>query len=148
MTTSVACSARGARRRSMRRAWHEELWKASRMRVAQTIVFVDDIARMQAFYHGVLGLPVITAEPGWVRLDAGGVVLALHAIQSGPVLPQPPPERVDSYIKLCFHVDDVDGARDALVATGVRMREVHRYGDAVFCDGIDPEGNVFQITTR
>jgi catechol 2,3-dioxygenase-like lactoylglutathione lyase family enzyme len=116
--------------------------------MAQTIVFVEDVARMQAFYQGVLGLPAITAEPGWVRLDAGGVVLALHAIKPGPRQPESPPERVDSSIKLCFHVDDIDGARAGLVAAGVKVREVHRYGEVAFCDGIDPEGNVFQITTR
>jgi catechol 2,3-dioxygenase-like lactoylglutathione lyase family enzyme len=119
-----------------------------RMRMAQTIVFVTDVARMQAFYQGTLGLPVIAAEPGWVQLDAGGVIFALHAIRSGSKLPDPPPERVDSPIKLCFHVDDVDAARTALVTAGVRMRDVHRYGGVAFCDGIDPEGNVFQITTR
>jgi hypothetical protein len=47
-----------------------------------------------------------------------------------------------------FHVDDVDAARVALVVAGVRMRDVHRYSGFAFCDGIDPEGNVFQITTR
>jgi catechol 2,3-dioxygenase-like lactoylglutathione lyase family enzyme len=118
------------------------------MRMAQTIVFVEDVARMQAFYQGTLGLPVITAEPGWVRLDAGGVVLALHAIKPGPQRPGPPPERLDSYLKLCFHVDDIDSARAALVATGVTMRELHHHGGAAFCDGVDPEGNIFQITTR
>ncbi|HEY0992277.1 MAG TPA: VOC family protein [Kofleriaceae bacterium] len=116
--------------------------------MAQTIVFVDDVARMQAFYHGALGLPVITADPDWVRLDAGAVVLALHAIKPGPAQSEPPPERVDSYIKLCFHVDDIDGARAALVAAGTRMRDVHHYDGVAFCDGIDPEGNIFQITTR
>jgi catechol 2,3-dioxygenase-like lactoylglutathione lyase family enzyme len=116
--------------------------------MAQAIIFVEDVARMQAFYQGTLGLSVITAEPGWVRLDAGGFVLALHAIPAGPRLPQPPPERIDSCIKLCFQVDDVDAARATLVAAGVRMREARRYGDVAFCDGIDPEGNVFQITTR
>jgi catechol 2,3-dioxygenase-like lactoylglutathione lyase family enzyme len=116
--------------------------------MAQTIVFVEDISRMLAFYRDLLGLPVITAEPGWIRLDAGRVVLALHAIKPGPRLPEPPPERLDSYIKLCFHVDDIDGARSALVAAGVGMREVHHHGDVAFCDGLDPEGNIFQITTR
>src|SRR5262245_21023097 len=118
------------------------------MRMAQAIIFVEDVARMQAFYQGALGLPVITAEPGWVRLDAGGAVLALHATKPGPPPPDPPPERVDTYLKLCFHVDDIDAARAALVAAGTRMRDLHRHGDVAFCDGIDPEGNVFQITTR
>jgi len=118
------------------------------MRMAQALIFVDDVPRMQAFYHGTLGLPVITAEPGWVRLDAGEVVLALHAIPPGPALPEPAPERIDASIKLCFHVEDVDRVRGTLIAAGVRMREVQRYDGMTFCDGIDPEGNVFQITTR
>jgi len=116
--------------------------------MAQIILFVEDVARMQAFYERMLGLPVITAEPGWVQLDASGTVLALHAIKPGPPLPDPPPERLDSYIKVCFHVDDIDGERAAMIAAGVRMRDVHRYQGVAFCDGIDPEGNVFQITTR
>lgn len=116
--------------------------------MAQTILFVDDVPRMQAFYAGMLGLAVLSAEPGWVQLDAGGVVFALHAIRPGPARAEPPPERVDAHTKLCFHVDDVDATRAAFVAAGVRMRDAHRYGGVVFCDGIDPEGNVFQITTR
>jgi catechol 2,3-dioxygenase-like lactoylglutathione lyase family enzyme len=118
------------------------------MRMAQTIVFVEDVPRMQAFYQGALGLSVISAEPGWVRLDAGGVVFALHAIKRGPRPADPPLERVDSCIKLCFHVDDVAAARANLVAAGTRMREIHHYEGVAFCDGVDPEGNIFQITTR
>lgn len=116
--------------------------------MAQTILFVDDVPRMQAFYGGTLGLPVTSEEPGWVQLDAGAVVFALHAIPRGPALPEPAPERADANLKLCFHVDDVDGERGRLVAAGVRMREIHRYGGIAFCDGVDPEGNIFQITTR
>jgi catechol 2,3-dioxygenase-like lactoylglutathione lyase family enzyme len=118
------------------------------MQMSQVILFVDDVPRMQAFYEHVLHLPVITAEPGWVRLDAAPTVLALHAIKPGPALPDPPPARVDSNIKLCFRVNDIDRERAALVAAGVRMREVHHYQGVAFCDGIDPEGNIFQITTR
>jgi hypothetical protein len=51
-------------------------------------------------------------------------------------------------IKLAFHADDPEAERARLVARGVTMRDVHRFGDVVFCDGIDPEGNVFQITSR
>jgi catechol-2,3-dioxygenase len=120
------------------------------MRVAQTILFVEDVPRMQAFYQGALGLDVLSEEPGWVRLDAGGVVFALHAMRPGPKSQrtEPPIERADACIKVCFHVEDVEAARAALVAAGTRMRQVNRHGDMSFCDGIDPEGNVFQITTR
>lgn len=120
------------------------------MRMAQTILFVEDVPRMQAFYQGALGLAVLSEEPGWVQLDAGGVVFALHAIRPGPTSKrtEPPAERVDASTKLCFHVEDIEAARAALVAAGTRMRQVNRYGDIAFCDGIDPEGNIFQITTR
>lgn len=116
--------------------------------LAQALLFVHDTAQMQAFYEG-LGLRVVdgSAADGFVRLadPAGGATLALHFTQA--IGPGAPP-RTDTAIKLCFHVDDVDRARAALVARGVQMREAHRFEAIAFCDGIDPEGNIFQITTR
>ncbi len=50
---------------------------------------------------------------------AGGAVLAIHATKAA-----------------------------ALVERGVTMRDIHRWEGIAFCDGIDPEGNVVQITTR
>ena len=120
------------------------------MRLAHALIFVADLPRMQAFYAGVLGLPVLDASPGFVRLDAGGAVVALHAIPpevAGPVA-DPPVAREDTCLKLGFHVDDVDAERARLVAAGVTMRDPVRFGALAFCDGLDPEGNVFQITTR
>lgn len=118
------------------------------MHLVQAILFVADLARALAFYRDTLGLPVVAEEPGWVRLDAGGPVLALHALTHRADATSPAAPREDSHLKLCFHADDVDAERARLVAAGVAMRAVHRYGDVAFCDGIDPEGNVFQITTR
>lgn len=116
------------------------------MRLAQALLFVADVPRMQAFYEGVLGLPVTAAEPGFVQLG----MLALHAIPPEylPVIATPPVEREDGVIKLGFHVDDIDAERARLVALGVTMRDVKRWSGIAFCDGIDPEGNVFQLTTR
>lgn len=120
------------------------------VQLAQAILFVDDVALMRDFYRDVLGLTVLDDEPGWVRLDAGSSVVALHSIRRAATNPLagPPAERTDGHVKLCFHADDVDAARADLVARGVVMRAIHRHGGASFCDGIDPEGNVFQVTTR
>lgn len=121
------------------------------MQLAQVILFVHDAVRMQAFYEG-LGLVAIDgdAQRGFVRLrDAnGGGVLAIHATSAAGAPASPPVVREDSWVKPCFHVDDIDAARTALVARGVTVRDVHRFESVAFCDAIDPEGNVFQLTTR
>jgi len=118
------------------------------MKLGQAMVFVHDAAQMQAFYEA-LGLVVVdgSAASGFIRLadPDGGAVLALHFTKA--IGPGGPP-RVDSATKLCFNVDDVDKERAALVARGVTMRDIHRWEGIAFCDGIDPEGNIFQITTR
>jgi predicted enzyme related to lactoylglutathione lyase len=121
------------------------------MRLAQAVLFVADTARMMDFYTEAFGLTLLDGDPadGFVRLDAGGVALALHALRNEPRSASgAPPPREDSHIKLAFHVDDIEAVRDQVAAKGAVMRDIHRFGDVAFCDGIDPEGNVFQITTR
>jgi catechol 2,3-dioxygenase-like lactoylglutathione lyase family enzyme len=118
------------------------------VQLSQIVMFVHDAARMQAFYAR-LGLEVVDgdAADGFVRLrdPAGGAVLALHFTKAiGP----PSGPRVDTALKPCFHVDDLDSARAALTADGAMMRDVHRFGGIAFSDGVDPEGNIFQLTTR
>src|SRR4029079_5228468 len=120
---------------------------ARAMHLTQAILFVDDVAGAVLFYRDILGLRVLSEEPGWVRLDGGGAVLALHAIHHRDATSAPAAPRVGSPHKLCFHSDDVDLERARLVAAGVAMRDVHRYPEVTFCDGVDPEGNVFQITS-
>ncbi|MFN0252298.1 MAG: VOC family protein [Kofleriaceae bacterium] len=119
------------------------------MQLARAIVFVADVERMQAFYTGSLGLAVIDSEPGYVQLAAGTCVLALHAIPPAyaSTIASPPVEREDGVVKLAFRVGDIDGERARLVGLGVTMREVQHWVGIAFCDGIDPEGNVFQLTT-
>src|SRR5688572_8524433 len=102
------------------------------MKLAQALLFVKDVPRMQRFYEGVLGLPLLSAEEGFVRLDGGGCALALHALPNEPEPSQPPVPREDSWLKLGFHVDDVPAMRAKLVAAGVTMREVHTWSGGTF----------------
>jgi catechol 2,3-dioxygenase-like lactoylglutathione lyase family enzyme len=123
------------------------------MRLAQLILFSGDVVRLRDFYVGALGLTVIEEEPGWIRLESGGVVLALHALRGEVGTAAAAGDgaavaREDSYWKPCFHAEDVEAARTGLIAAGATMREVRRFGDVAFCDGNDPDGNVFQVTTR
>jgi predicted enzyme related to lactoylglutathione lyase len=124
------------------------------MRLAQVILFVKDMRRMVAFYGVAMGLRQFegATEEGFVRFDAGGVALALHAIPEaiaeGIDITDPPRPRASTPIKLAFHSDDIDATRAHLEASGASIGDVRRFRDVGVCDGVDPEGNVFQITTR
>jgi predicted enzyme related to lactoylglutathione lyase len=119
------------------------------MRLGQAILFDHDASRMHAFYTQTFGLHVVDgdAASGFVRLadPAGGATLAIHATKAvGP----PTGPRRDTCVKLCFHVDDIDSGRTVLAAAGASPGEIRRYEGIAFCDAIDPEGNIIQITTR
>ncbi len=119
------------------------------MRLDRAILFAKDFEGMLAFYCNSLGLKLVERQDvsGWAELDAGEARLALHAIPNeiakGITITSPPRPREENPIKLVFVVPDVEAERARLVSLGVRMSEVRPWGG---CDGVDPEGNVFQIT--
>lgn len=95
---------------------------------------------MTGFYRDRLGLRVIGEEAGWVDFETGACGLALHAGRSG--VGQRPP-------KIVFHSADVAATRAALVNRGVKtLGPVKSTGSFDMCDGKDPDGNRFQISSR
>ncbi len=120
------------------------------MQLSQVMLFVVDLPRMQAFYADLLGMPVLSTEPGFVRLGSPGAALALHAIPAeyAGAMTEPATAREDTAIKPCFRVDDVSAEHTRLVGLGVPMRPLHQHDALAYCDGIDPEGNVFQLSSR
>lgn len=117
----------------------------------RAVLFVKDLARMKAFYVRALGCEPIEEEAseGWAPLRAGAVVLALHQIPAGIAerieVSSPACAREESPTRLVFRVDDLDAARAHLAANGAVMLEKKPWGS---CDGLDPEGNVFQVVAR
>lgn len=118
--------------------------------ISRIILFVADIDSMTRFYSDAIGLAVVDdSDPGFVVLGGSGCDLALHRIpveivgEGSRELP-----RQDSHAKIAFRSDDVAADRLRLIGQRVPMREMHRYGTVEFCDGIDPEGNIFQISSR
>jgi Glyoxalase-like domain len=116
--------------------------------LARAIVFAKDLKQMGAFYLEGLGLRFLEEKSteGWMEFEAGGVLLALHEIpaESGKniTIEAPPKARDRTPIKLVFEVADMARARAHLIAHGAVMFEPRSWGA---CDGLDPEGNVFQI---
>src|SRR6185295_15465044 len=96
------------------------------------MIFAKDMTRMTAFYRDALGLTVVPdkASAEWVELDAGGARVALHLIPEKYAkdiqITTPPKARSENPIKIAV------------------MFDPHAFG----CDGLDPEGNVFQIVGR
>jgi catechol 2,3-dioxygenase-like lactoylglutathione lyase family enzyme len=121
------------------------------MKLRQAMIFAKDMERMTAFYRDGLGLREIieSRQDGWVEFDAGGALLALHAIPAhiaqGIRIESPPDAREDTAIKLVFEAPDVAAARAHLISHGAIMFEPRAWGG---CDGLDPEGNVFQVVAK
>lgn len=121
--------------------------------VARVILFAKDFDRMVAFYRDVIGLaPQGDAEPGWQDFDAGGCAFALHALPEHVtqeiVIEDPPQPRSASWTKVVFHAEDPGAVREELVAAGLQMGELHQFGEMIFVDCTDPEGNIIQFSNR
>lgn len=111
----------------------------------RVILFVEDVSGCTAFYRDVLGLKQTGyADAGWVPFDAGGCLLTLHKATPG----KRPSEGTHS-VQIVFKVEDVAATRESLMAKGVPMGKLWDVdGEFAFCDGHDPEGNLFQISSR
>ncbi|MDJ0786701.1 MAG: VOC family protein [Myxococcota bacterium] len=123
--------------------------------VARALLFVKGMETMARFYGEVLGLASLPCDedPAGYRLfDAGPVELALHVVPepwaSGIEIADPPVAREGAATKLVFRCDDLEGSRAELMSRNVAMGPIQSGDGLAFCDGVDPEGNVFQLSTR
>ena len=125
------------------------------IRVSRIILFVKNMTTMLEFYETHFGLRR-QANPddtdGFVSLDAGSVQLSRHQIPpryaKNITITDPPEVRQGMPCKIVFEVENVEAMREILLADGVNVRTLEVSGAFSFCDGIDPEGNVFQISNR
>jgi catechol 2,3-dioxygenase-like lactoylglutathione lyase family enzyme len=112
-------------------------------KITRIMLFVKDVPKVAAFYRDILGLsPIGDITPEWVELDAGSCTIALHHAA------KPLSERGDPSAKIVFGVFDVPAGKARLEAQGVRMSKVSSFSGIDICDGWDPEGNLFQISSR
>jgi catechol 2,3-dioxygenase-like lactoylglutathione lyase family enzyme len=111
--------------------------------LSRVIVFVRDMQASAAFYRDVLGLqPHGYADDTWMSFEAGGCFVSLHKGSAGK-------GRKPKHVQLVFKVSDVARARAMLLAKGAEMDErVVPDETFSFCNGRDPEGNWFQISSR
>jgi len=113
-------------------------------RMSRVMLFAKDVPTLAAFYRDKLGCEILgEITPGWAELKAGGCNIALHKSSKSRN------ERGGSCsVKLVFGVADVPAGRQELEGNGVSMGAVHSFEDIQMCDGRDPEGNCFQLSSR
>lgn len=118
-----------------------------KFQLRRVIVFVSDVEGCAAFYEAAFGLQRVEAsyiKGEFLEVDGGGCKLAFHKARGvkGKTGSTSDPH------KIVFYAKDVARAREELVARGAAMREVKEFGELRLCDGVDPEGHVFQISNR
>lgn len=116
------------------------------------VLYVKNLARVQAFYQAVLSLEVESAEKDHVVLASPTfqlvVLAAPEQIAASIEIQSPPRRRAETPIKLAFEVTSISTARAVARQHGGELlppeREWNFHGYRV-CDGHDPEGNVVQF---
>lgn len=112
--------------------------------VIRNIVYVEDMAKMVAFYRDILGLKLNYpqkedySDEYWVEFQAGAITIALHGGGKS--------ETASGAPKNVFEVDDVDAEHKRLQAAGVKLTDPCDVAPGVrSADGWDAEGNYFSI---
>jgi len=115
-----------------------------------TIIFyVQSVEKLTAFYVAIFGFEVIEEfESSWALLSAGPCKIGLHQIGEGYLNKNKGSFKFENNVKIVFEIDqDIHALKTYLMDQGVEMREVKTFEayDYWLCDGVDPEGNVFQL---
>ena len=123
-------------------------------RLTHVLLFSSDLERMAAFYAGALGfVREDSPDAGFVMMRAeSGAAIALHGVSAEVAaeiaLQSPAQWREETACKLCFEVDDLAAARQAVLDAGGQAPEPWSWAGSHFCDCADIEGNVLQLVVR
>jgi len=118
------------------------------MQLKCSMLYVKDFSKMKDFYIKMLRANPVNTDwnESWALFETG---FALHAIPNGHGgkvdLSAASEAREESPVKLIFLVEDVEAERNRLEGMGITMLRRTWQQPAESCDGMDPEGNVFQI---
>jgi catechol 2,3-dioxygenase-like lactoylglutathione lyase family enzyme len=108
-------------------------------------VVAEDLNQQRHFYGEILGFTEIAHGPDWVHFDLGGSRL-LEIIQRSDQ-----PQYDAARYQVGYAVDDIEGARQQLIARGVEPLselEGNAAGGGRWCYFRDAEGNVFELKER
>lgn len=120
--------------------------------IVETGIYVHDLEKTEAFYHGILGFPQIMKEPGrhvFFRVGERNVLLAFlaDATLKGDVLPAHG-ARGPGHFACGVSADSLDDWRNHLEKNGIVIeKEVHWPKGARSIYFRDPAGNSVELLT-
>ena len=119
---------------------------------AGVIVYAKDIHRLARFYAAVADLEVMHEVGDHIVLESETVEVVIvaipAAIASRIVIKTPPDKREATAFKIAFPVTSLAAAREAARANEGELYPAGKewsFQGLRVCDGVDPEGNVFQL---
>lgn len=120
--------------------------------LGRIIIFGYLVDKLKSFYVDNFGFSVVEEiKDQWIVLNAGPVEIAIHKIGQGYEPKDVKEFRVESNTKLVFYINgNLEEFRQRLVDRCVIVGDVKSIEgiNSLFCDGEDPEGNIFQIEQR
>jgi predicted enzyme related to lactoylglutathione lyase len=119
------------------------------------VLYAKDLRGLAQFYSSVAGIEVRAIEERFAILGREPSQLVIVAspkrIADSIDIATPQVRREDTPIKLVFVVNDIASARNRAADRGGAMNAVDsewEFEGAKVCDGLDPEGNVFQLRQK
>lgn len=125
---------------------------------AGAVLYANDCQSVADFYTVIAGFEVHHADNSYVHLETASFqLLVLEATQNSEQQPELEPQhntvtrvlrRESSVIKLVFFVPSISEARDEIAKLGGELNSKNSerlYENYSVCDGVDPEGNIFQL---
>ena len=116
------------------------------------VIYAKDYRALAKFYEHVAGLTQHEVNEEYVMLESPSfqlIVLQIpQRIAASIIIDKPPRKRENTPVKLFLNVSSVENARQAAKALGGDLNGVEKewkFHGVKRCDGIDPEGNVFQL---
>jgi len=116
------------------------------------VIYAKDHRVLAKFYEHVAGLTQREANEEYILLDAPSFQLVVLQIPdrlaANITIDKPPRKRESTPIKLFLNVSSIEKARQAAKLMGGELNSVEKewtFRGIKRRDGIDPEGNVFQV---
>jgi predicted enzyme related to lactoylglutathione lyase len=119
---------------------------------ARAVLYAKDAERVARFYEAVTELERTDPTEGFIALRSRVLELIVLSIPEEIAttidISSPPARREETPIKLSFTIPSIGAARDVAPSAGGTVDERSlewEFQGARICDGLDPEGNVFQL---